>query len=64
MAKLKHAPAVYPQVAQEYHVVTPAGKSVYITNDPELAFKHQGVKSFGFKVIQVITTKQELDLAA
>jgi hypothetical protein len=64
MAKLKHAPVAYPQVAQEYHVVTPAGKAVYITNDEELAVAHPGVRAFGFKVIIVTTVKCELELPA
>jgi hypothetical protein len=59
MAKLNHTPVAYPQVVQEYHVVTPYGKTVYITNDPELAKKHAGIK-LGFKVIVVTTIKHEL----
>lgn len=60
MAKLNHAPACYPQEAVEFHVVTPTGKTVYITNDAELAFKHPTVKAYGYRVIRVTTIKEQI----
>lgn len=53
----------YPQSSEELHVVTPTGKSVYITNNLELAKQHKGL-AFGFKVIRVTTIKEEVDLKA
>jgi hypothetical protein len=62
MAKLNHVPVQYPRVAQEYHVVSPVGKAVYITNDEELARRHPTVKAFGYRVIIVTTVQCELEL--
>jgi hypothetical protein len=60
MPKLNHAPASYPQTKTEFHVVTATGKPVYITNDPQLALEHPGIKAFGYRALVVTTLLEEL----
>lgn len=50
----------YPSTIAEFHIVTPAGVSAYISNDIKLARERLKDYPEGYKLVRVTTTKEDV----